>query len=187
MEPLQSERASLKSLFYLSARIFTVVFVLGAVTGLWTDFLLLKIVKNNSSGEEISTASLFLHNFKINIMGILSGPLLGIIPLMFLLVNGFFLGYVIVAVVVHHSMPLLAVFYGIAPHAIPELCSFFLSCALGLRLGLLYSENRLGVIKHIKKELALSLSWLPIIATLTFIAAYIEINVSKALIESIAR
>lgn len=180
MESSQGNRLLLKPFFYLSVKIFSITFVLGALVGWKTDMFIPKMIGN------ISVISVFSHNFSLNIIEIFGGFLFGSIPLGILIANGICIGYIITALQIHHSLPFLTIPYGIIPHAVPELFSFFFSSALGLRLGFLCYRNYFGTAKcNIKKEFAISLLWLPLIAASTYLAAYIETNISKALLERI--
>ncbi len=165
----------------MSAIIFMLASVAGVIAGLFTDKWLAAMLKGMGRGE-ITVFSIFSHNLVINVVSILGGLLFFPIPVSILLVNGFVFGYVIMALVVHNVAPATAavqLLYGVGPHAIPELCAMFLSCALGIRLGF---ERSLSALKQ---NLALAVVYVPIIVMLGYFAAYLEVNVSGVLIKKV--
>lgn len=79
-------------------------------------------------------AAIFLNNSLKTLLAILMGPLLGLAPVIFLMVNGAILGAVIPVAV--ESKGLWSSIMTIVPHGILELPAIFLGTSIGLKLGL---------------------------------------------------
>ena len=79
-------------------------------------------------------AAIFLNNSLKTLLAILLGPLLGLVPVIFLIVNGAILGAVIPVAV--ESKGLWISIMTIVPHGILELPAIFLGTSIGLKLGL---------------------------------------------------
>ena len=79
-------------------------------------------------------AAIFLNNSLKTLLAILLGPLLGLAPLIFLIVNGAILGAVIPVAV--ESRGLWISIMTIVPHGILELPAIFIGTSIGLKLGL---------------------------------------------------
>ena len=78
-------------------------------------------------------AAIFLNNSLKTLLAILLGPLLGLAPVIFLIVNGAILGAVIPVAV--ESKGLWHSIMTIVPHGIFELPAIFLGTSIGLKLG----------------------------------------------------
>ena len=129
---------------------------------------------------------IFLNNLVSSLQMLFLGVILGISPLLTLLVNGAVLGTVSVQVLGEGASPWFLV-AGIVPHGIPELAAFFICSALGLKIGYhtiispLPDKSRKQSFKFIWKEI---ISVLPLVVVLLFIAAVIEIYITKNLLTS---
>jgi stage II sporulation protein M len=77
--------------------------------------------------------AIFLNNSLKTLLVIVSGPLLGLAPIIFLVVNGAILGAVIPAAV--ESKGLWAALMTIVPHGIFELPAIFVGTSIGMALG----------------------------------------------------
>lgn len=77
--------------------------------------------------------AIFLNNCVKTLAVIVVGPLAGILPLAFLLVNGYVLGLVLHMSI--RSQGVLAALLAIAPHGVLELPAILLGTSIGLRLG----------------------------------------------------
>jgi len=170
-----------KSWFYVAFIIYAAALMVGAIAGLFTGSMIAEGANASSDTQEISVLYIFSHNLKINIFSIVSGLFFGFVPAIILVVNGLTVGYVIMVVLAYYpSIPSLAIFYAIAPHAVPELFALFFSCALGFRLFVL-SLNLKAV--RIRKEFAFLVLGVFIITVSTYTAAYIETNITGVLVE----
>ena len=113
---------------------------------------------------------------------ILLGLAVGIVPALFLMVNGVVLG--VVFILSSHSRGIWLTLLGILPHGVIELAAVFLGTAIGLMLGdhvlkqiLKKSEAK------IKTELARAMRFFAIvIVPMLLIAALIEAFVTTAII-----
>ena len=78
-------------------------------------------------------SAIFLNNSLKTLVVILLGPLLGLAPVIFLIINGAILGAVIPIAV--ESKGLGSALMAIIPHGILELPAIFLGASIGIRLG----------------------------------------------------
>ena len=113
---------------------------------------------------------------------ILFGALVGVIPAVFLVVNGAALG--VVMALSAHSRGLWVSLLSVAPHGVLELPAVFLGTAIGLMIGM-------GVLRRIFGKPAVALRtelggavrfFTLIIVPILFIAAIVEAYVTGALV-----
>jgi stage II sporulation protein M len=126
-------------------------------------------------------AAIFLNNSLKTLLVILLGPLLGLAPVVFLIVNGAILGAVLPVVV--ESKGLWHSIMTIVPHGIFELPAIFLGTSIGLRLGLHPFRRLAGKADTtLLSELAHGLRlFFSIILPLLLLAAAIEVFVTPLL------
>ncbi len=130
---------------------------------------------------------LFANNVVASLQVMLLGIALGVPSLLGLLANGALLGYIMKSLTLE-GIPLLPfIFLGMLPHGIFELPAFFLSAALGLKMGFhlvfpLPHKKRGESLKYILKEY-----WtlLPLVLYLLALAAIIEVLVSPVLLQQV--
>ncbi len=121
---------------------------------------------------------IFFNNTRASLIMLVSGTLL-FVPLLILMVNGFFMGFVLKAFL-NKGHSILAFILGILPHGIFELPAIFLSAALGIRIGLSYilpKNNRIIEVSNSIKTAArvYAMLVLPLLLLSAFIEAYISI------------
>lgn len=133
---------------------------------------------------------IFFKNVLATAIAIVSGVLGGLIPVMSVLSNGFLVGLVGFYSVERSSW--LAFFSGIAPHGVFELPAFFLSAAIGIKLGKvalsnIYSylrrwppETRKSLIREFLKAANLFIS---VLLPLLLVAALVETYITPKIIE----
>ena len=126
-------------------------------------------------------AAIFLNNSLKTLLAILLGPLLGLVPVIFLIVNGAILGAVIPVAV--ESKGLWISIMTIIPHGIFELPAIFLGTSIGLKLGLhpfrrLAGKADTTVLSELGHGLRLFFS---VILPLLLLAATIEVFVTPFL------
>jgi len=129
---------------------------------------------------------IFLNNTIKSILIIYLGVIFGILPIMFLLLNGMILGYLYLqTVVVHETATIGDLFIGIAPHGIIELPVVIIACAYGIRMGTIVMKSVLSIFStkiRKKGEMAAFLrSTLPLLLFITItllIAAAIEATIT---------
>lgn len=80
---------------------------------------------------------IFINNSIKSVLIIPLGILLGIIPCLFLVLNGMAIGYVVNAAVLNGSEPMGLIVKGLLPHGIIEIPAILIACAFGLHLGAL--------------------------------------------------
>ncbi|HTM07500.1 MAG TPA: stage II sporulation protein M [Verrucomicrobiae bacterium] len=125
--------------------------------------------------------AIFFNNALKTLIVILTGRLAGILPLIFLLINGYVLGIVFYAT--FHSKGLWSFLLAIAPHGVLELPAVLLGTAIGLKLG------TRAITRFIKKdgfdlsaELARGLRFFfAVIIPLLTVSALIEAFITAAL------
>jgi stage II sporulation protein M len=122
---------------------------------------------------KLATA-IFLNNSLKTLLVIISGPVLGIVPILFLFINGAILGAVVPLAV--QSKGLWSALLTILPHGIFELAAIFLGTSIGLRLGSLSLRRLFGtgnttLLSEVGYGLRL---FITIIVPLLLIAALIE-------------
>lgn len=98
---------------------------------------------------------IFLNNTIKSILVIYIGLFFGILPILFLLINGMILGYLYYYVVIlHESGTLGQLVVGILPHGIIELPIIIIACAFGIRMGVLVFKKIGGLFipEHRRKK-----------------------------------
>lgn len=114
---------------------------------------------------------IFLNNLYASFVGLSAGILLGILPVIFSIYNGYILGFV--ASIVVERTGSFFILWRLFPHGIFELPAVFISLGLGLRFGTIFFEYKK---KNYLKDYLLSCikTFLLIIIPLLIIAAIIE-------------
>jgi stage II sporulation protein M len=127
-------------------------------------------------------AAIFLNNSVKTLAAILLGLAIGIVPALFLVVNGVVLG--VVFFLSSHSRGVWPSLLAILPHGIVELAAVFLGTAIGLMLGDLVLKRLLGKTDaKIRPALGRALRFFAIvIVPMLLVAALIEAFVTTALI-----
>jgi stage II sporulation protein M len=125
--------------------------------------------------------AIFFNNSLKTLLVILLGPLLGIAPLIFLIVNGAILGAVMPVAV--ESRGLWPSIMTIAPHGVFELPAILLGTSIGLRLGAhAWRWLRGKADKTLLSELGFGLRiYFSVIIPLLLVAAVIEVYVTPLL------
>lgn len=180
----------------LSLVIFVVGLALGAIfarplqtalSPLMTD---LKTLATGMKHEAFSAMmmTLFLHNLRTSIFMLVGGILFGVLPALFVMVNGALVGFVL-AITYHstHVNPFLLFAAGILPHGIFEIPAYLLASAFGMRTGVLLFRSmgrNLGSDnwRKLGKDL---LPTLLIVAVFLFIAANIETGITPVLLRMV--
>ena len=119
-------------------------------------------------------AAIFLNNGLKTLAVIVVGTLGGILPLVFLLVNGYVLGIVLDVTI--RSEGALAAFLAVAPHGALELPAILLGTSIGLMVGVRAVKRLFGKGERtVPDELARALRFfLIIIVPLLLLSAFIE-------------
>ena len=134
------------------------------------------------SAEDPATQAMviFIHNSQIDFLLIVAGVFFGIVPLLILLFNGYYMG--IVLYVASAEIGAGTVLLATIPHGILEIPAIIISCAYGFWLGTkLYRRAKYGepLKQHLKDAIY---AFVVIILPLNFVAAILEVFVSAALI-----
>ncbi len=157
-------------MFLVSAIIGYFIFPPEAIYNQILDYIeeLLKLTAGKSLFELMTF--IFFNNFKSSLFGIFFGVFFGIFPVIAILANGYFLGFVSRLVVNEEG---LFVLWRLAPHGIFELPAIFISFALGLKLGsfVFEKDKKQTLINYLRNSLRV---FLYIVLPLLIIAAIIE-------------
>lgn len=182
----------------------TIIFLIGGVLGWISTGALQEIMIQQISGiKEISEqlqqgdnvqwnffTFIFWNNATKAVLVIFAGALAGIIPIIFLVINGGVLGFLL-----HLSWQQGLSMYdvivkGLLPHGIIEIPAIIIACAFGLKFGMLIIKslaqmnkrvrNRTTDLRYFIKQTGTASVWIVI---LLFIAAIIESTVTFALVK----
>ncbi|MCD4767532.1 MAG: stage II sporulation protein M [Methanosarcinales archaeon] len=125
---------------------------------------------------------IFANNTLNSFIAMLLGTFFGIWPVIFILVNGYFIGVVVFSSVQEYGI--LVVLFALLPHGIIELPMIFISASMGLKLGVL-AFQKIFNIKDIrfKYELFSAIRFfVTVIVPLLFIAAIIETFITSSIL-----
>ncbi len=127
---------------------------------------------------------IFKNNTIISFLAMLGGIFFGILPVIFILVNGFFIGVVVFSSVQEYGI--LVVLSALLPHGIIELPMIFISASIGLRLGVLAFQKIFNINEkeiRFKYELLSAIRFfVTVIVPLLFIAAIIETFITSSIL-----
>jgi stage II sporulation protein M len=126
--------------------------------------------------------AIFINNALKTVIVIIFGPLLGLIPVLFLVINGATFGVLIYSSI--QSRGLWPSLLAILPHGVLELPAVFLAAAIGLMLGNHSMKRLLGKTEAtLAGELGQALRFfLCVIAPLLLVAAIIEAFLTSTLV-----
>ena len=127
---------------------------------------------------------IFANNTLNSFIAMLLGVFFGIWPVIFILVNGYFIGVVVFSSVQEYGI--LVVLSALLPHGIIELPMIFISASIGLRLGVLAFQKIFNVKEkeiRFKYELFSAIRFfVTVIVPLLFIAAIIETFITSSIL-----
>lgn len=127
---------------------------------------------------------IFQHNVSIIFIILLLGIFAGIIPFLYILINGMILG--IISQVIVHNFSWSVLFFGIIPHGIIEIPVLIISGAIGLKIGktaiLKIFRKKNYLFQEIKQAIKF---YIFILVPFLFIAAFIESFVTSLLLKII--
>ena len=116
---------------------------------------------------------IFVNNAVKSLISMLLGLFFGIIPIMFVISNGFILG--MVSGVVSKDVGIWRVMLMLIPHGILEIPAVLIACSYGLRLGLAIIKKLRGIRVNLTDELKRALSdYIKYVVPLLLIAAFVE-------------
>ena len=164
-----------KSFIYFSALIFFAVTIIGFFYPVFFRQEIISYIKElveqtQNLGQFELIKFIFLNNMQGSFVGLIFGILLGFFPLLFLIINGYVLGFVASLSVDARGFSVLL---KLIPHGIFELPAVFISMGLGIKLSsFIFEKNK---IKNLKDNFINSLRvFLFVIIPLLIIAAIIE-------------
>lgn len=127
---------------------------------------------------------IFANNTFNSFIAMMFGILFGIWPVIFILINGFFIGVVVFGSLQEYGI--LVVLSALLPHGIIELPMIFISTSMGLRLGVLAFQKIFKIKENeirFKYELFSAIRFfITVIVPLLFIAAIIETFISSSIL-----
>lgn len=180
----------------------TVLFILGIVAGWYSTGALEEIINKQMGGlrqisETLSQSStpkwsfflfIFFNNSIKAVVMIFLGLFIGILPVLFLLVNGMVLGYLVHSSLEQGNSLFDLIVKGLLPHGIIEIPAIIIACAFGLQMGMMVISSLGGSGKDelkgrwgnmFRKALTASV-WIVI---LLFVAAIIESTITYTLMK----
>jgi len=123
---------------------------------------------------------IFLKNGIVSFLMIIFGIFFGIFPAIVLISNGQILGLLLGWLIPRYSI--FYILLGILPHGVIEIPCFFISGAIGLKIGKILVKKIFRKEVSLREELNLGLSFfLRIIIPLLLLAAIIEVLISPGL------
>lgn len=181
----------------------TLLFVIGAVVGWVATSSLEQLLRQQLEGLSEISGSLkessnpqwsffvfiFLNNSIKGVLIIFLGALFGILPAIFLFINGAVIGYLIHLSALQGQAIFELIVKGLLPHGIIEIPAIIIACAFGLQFGSkvfssifrssVRKEDRSGEWSHFMRQTLTASIWIVI---LLFIAAIIESTITFALL-----
>ena len=122
-------------------------------------------------------AVIFINNAVKSFVNMILGLLFGIIPILFVAINGFIVG--VVTAVVSRNVGLLKVLLMLIPHGILEIPAVLIACSYGLKLGVAVLNRVRGKDVDIKLEIRRSVGvYLRYVVPMLLIAAFVETYVT---------
>lgn len=182
LKDLRKEIGIVSLLFLLSAAIGYVVAIMHpemAMQSLEELEGLVDLLKNLSPIEIMFL--IFLNNSIKSLFILVLGVFFGVVPLLFIAYNGYFLGIFSHKILMEQSLLYLA--GGLLPHGIIEIPMVVISAAVGIRLGLKVIAAFKGESVSLKEEMLTGIKfffyW---VMPLLFIAAVVETFITSAII-----
>lgn len=182
-----------------AAALFIAAIALGTINADGLQRLLLSqieglqgVVQNLQQSDNVTLSFftfIFLNNAIKSVLVMLLGAFFGLIPLIFLLINGMVLGFVVMVSHEQGENITELIFKGLLPHGILELPAIVIACAYGMKFGglVIGSLFSLGAGKrerlaarweHGMKQMLGAAFWIVI---LLFVAAAIESTITLQL------
>lgn len=187
LKDLRKEIVIVALLFVLSAAIGYVVAIMHpevVMQSLEELEGLVDLLKNLSPLEIMFL--IFLNNSIKSLFVLVLGVFFGVVPLLFIAYNGYFLGIFSHKILMEQSLLYLA--GGLLPHGIIEIPMVVISAAVGIRLGLKVIAAFKGESVSLKEEMITGIKfffyW---IMPLLFIAAVVETFITSAIIGALSQ
>jgi stage II sporulation protein M len=187
LKDLRKEIGIVSLLFLLSAAIGYVVAIMHpevVMQSLEELEGLVDLLKNLSPLEIMFL--IFLNNSIKSLFVLVLGVFFGVVPLLFIAYNGYFLGIFSHKILMEQSLLYLA--GGLLPHGIIEIPMVVISAAVGIRLGLKVIAAFKGESVSLKEEMLTGIKfffyW---IMPLLFIAAVVETFITSVIIGALSQ
>ncbi|MBP2002676.1 stage II sporulation protein M [Paenibacillus shirakamiensis] len=193
----------LKQALLFSVLLFAAGIVLGTVNAESIQNFVAPQLKDLTAAKDMLSQSripelsffifIFFNNAIKAVLIIYAGILLGILPAIFLMMNGLILGYFIVLQASRGQSISDLIFVGLLPHGIIEIPAIIIACAYGMKFGRLvlkkivniFSKNRSDSRVEWKTFMKTSIRASFWIVILLFIAAIIESTLTYHLVQSL--
>ena len=116
---------------------------------------------------------IFLNNSVKSLLSMLLGVAFGIVPVLFVVFNGYLIG--VVVFVVSKKVGILKVALMLIPHGVLEIPAIIIACSYGLRLGIATLKRVTGRDVNLSDEVKNSLwVFLKVVVPMLLVAAFIE-------------
>jgi stage II sporulation protein M len=120
---------------------------------------------------------IFINNAVKSFISMIMGLAFGVVPILFVVMNGFIIGAV--SAVVSKKVGLLKVLLMLIPHGILEIPAVLIACSCGLKLGVAVLNRVRGRSVNIKLEIKRSVEvYLRYVVPMLLVAAFIETYVT---------
>lgn len=182
--------ADMKMPFVISAVLFALGIWIGIESEAFRDFLQGQLNSLGSAAETFGSmehgrfwtgAFIFVNNTVKTITVMYLGLLMGIIPVLFLLINGMVVGYLL-SILDGQGLPVgELIVKGLLPHGILEIPAILVACGYGLKMGaaaLSAAAGRPEGKAAFKKVMRVSLPLMLFLTVVLLIAAVIESTVT---------
>lgn len=128
---------------------------------------------------------IFLNNAIKSALIVFLGLLLGIFPVMFLVINGMVIGFMLFIMDDQGLNVGDVVLYGLLPHGILELPAIIIACAYGLKLGVLAIRKLIGRdAGELRSTLRITLPLVVFLTVVLFVAALVEATLTPWLMQN---
>ena len=173
-------------LAYLFFPEFSRLFIKGVIAGIVDKFEL-----NTAIEPRKLMLLIFMQNFGAITLALFFGFLLGIVPIIIISFNAFFIGMLLIFVLGEFGLTKFLISLSLLfPHGIFEIPALFIATGFGLRLGFFWKANatkphagKLNLRQKLWLCLKENYQLLPLLFVLLFIAAFLEVFVTAGLLK----
>jgi|HigsolmetaAR203D_1030402.scaffolds.fasta_scaffold02838_2 stage II sporulation protein M len=128
---------------------------------------------------------IFLNNAIKSALIVFLGLMLGIFPVVFLVINGMVIGFMLLIMDDQGLNVADVVLYGLLPHGILELPAIIIACAYGLKLGVLAFRRLTGRdAGELRSTLGITLPLVAFLTVVLFVAALVEATLTPWLMQN---
>jgi len=130
--------------------------------------------------------AIFIHNASRALLVILLGIIVGLVPFIFLIVNGFIIGVIIYEVAILKGLGIAVA--GLLPHGIIEIPAIILTITLGFQIGFETIKWLLGKESQVRAFFKTGLKFFfKLIIPALFLASLIEVFITLQILEGLIK